>query len=42
MTRKEVFEALEGMNYELILDEDGYIRVLIEVEEDEESNDAND
>jgi len=38
MTRKEVFEALEDMNYEIILDEHGYIRVLIEFNEEEESN----
>lgn len=37
MTRNELFEYLEQLNYEVLTDDDGYLRILIEY--DEESDD---
>lgn len=39
MTRKELYAVLEKLDWgawEILSDDDGYIRVLISVEEDEE------
>jgi len=37
MNRQELFEYLEKLNYELIHDDYGYIRILIEFEEEDEN-----
>jgi len=39
MTRSELFEYLDELNYEVLTDDYGYLRILIEYEEDEENDD---
>lgn len=39
MTRSELFEYLDILNYEVLSDDYGYVKILIEYEEDEDNDD---